>query len=156
MWGISPAQLNPSSVGTFLRFYLFQLRNRTGQIINAGATLSGRGAQGLLFGLWAPRELCGAGAIPDYFMIDFYQKLCYNQKKKAAKVDHQMNGDRMTETEMTDGWRACEWCSEPMLSLYMGRQRFCCRACSDAWYQAERRQAVAWFRESGLPVQVMP
>ena len=29
----------------------------------------------------------------------------------------------------------------------MGRQRFCCRACSDAWFMTERRQAVQAFRQ---------
>jgi hypothetical protein len=29
-------------------------------------------------------------------------------------------------------------------------QRFCCRACGDEWFMAERRQAVAWFRGLGM------
>jgi hypothetical protein len=36
---------------------------------------------------------------------------------------------------------------------YFARQRFCCRACSDEWFQAERRQAVEWFRSMGLAVE---
>jgi hypothetical protein len=28
--------------------------------------------------------------------------------------------------------------------------RFCCRACSDEYFQAERRQAVAYFRAQGM------
>jgi hypothetical protein len=29
-------------------------------------------------------------------------------------------------------------------------QRYCCRACSDEYFMAERRQAVAYFRAMGL------
>lgn len=45
--------------------------------------------------------------------------------------------------------KTCEQCGgefEPREA----KQRFCCRACSDEWYQAERRQAVKAFREAGL------
>jgi hypothetical protein len=31
-------------------------------------------------------------------------------------------------------------------------QRFCCRGCGDEYFMAERRQAVAWFRASGMTV----
>jgi len=48
--------------------------------------------------------------------------------------------------------RRCENCGEPF-AVFMGRQRFCCRACSDAWFQEERRQAVEWFRECGMTVE---
>jgi hypothetical protein len=40
----------------------------------------------------------------------------------------------------------CEQCNKEFV-LYVGRQRFCCRACSDAWFNEERREAVKWFRE---------
>ena len=30
---------------------------------------------------------------------------------------------------------------------YVGRQRFCCTDCAQAFYAAERRQAVAQFRQ---------
>jgi hypothetical protein len=36
---------------------------------------------------------------------------------------------------------------------YIGRQRFCCRACCDTWFQEERRQAVEWFRAMGMSVE---
>jgi hypothetical protein len=44
--------------------------------------------------------------------------------------------------------KCCERCGKPMLPI-MSRQRFCCRSCSDEWFQAERRQAVEWFRATG-------
>ena len=46
----------------------------------------------------------------------------------------------------------CENCGRTMVP-YMGRQRFCCRSCSDDWFTEERRQAVEWFRECGMTVQ---
>ena len=46
----------------------------------------------------------------------------------------------------------CENCGGSMRP-YLARQRFCCRACSDAWFQAKRRQAVEWFRAAGLTVE---
>jgi protein-arginine kinase activator protein McsA len=42
--------------------------------------------------------------------------------------------------------KSCENCGNPF-NQYMDRQRFCCRVCSDAWFQNERRQAVEWFRQ---------
>jgi hypothetical protein len=30
---------------------------------------------------------------------------------------------------------------------YMGRQRFCCRECGDAWFANERREAVQAHRQ---------
>jgi hypothetical protein len=42
--------------------------------------------------------------------------------------------------------KQCEQCGEPFVS-YVGRQRFCCRACSDAWFQNERREAVKQYRQ---------
>jgi hypothetical protein len=49
----------------------------------------------------------------------------------------------------------CENCEGPM-TLYLSNQRFCCRACSDEWFQEERRQAVAWFRACGMTVERGP
>jgi hypothetical protein len=46
----------------------------------------------------------------------------------------------------------CQRCSRDFIP-HQGGQRFCCRACSDAWYQEERRQAVEWFRTKGMTVQ---
>jgi hypothetical protein len=43
----------------------------------------------------------------------------------------------------------CEMCGGPMVQQ-RDWQRFCCRACSDEHYQEERRQAVAYFRASGM------
>jgi hypothetical protein len=40
----------------------------------------------------------------------------------------------------------CEQCNKEFF-LYVARQRFCCRACSDAWFAEERREAVRQFRE---------
>lgn len=48
--------------------------------------------------------------------------------------------------------RECENCGIPVIP-YMSRQRFCCRACSDEWFQAERRQAIEWFRAAGMSVE---
>ena len=45
----------------------------------------------------------------------------------------------------------CENCDRSMRP-YLARQRFCCRACSDNWFQAERRQAIEWFRAMGMKV----
>ena len=42
--------------------------------------------------------------------------------------------------------RTCDRCSEPYVPRE-AKQRFCCRACSDAWFANERRQAVQLFRE---------
>lgn len=39
----------------------------------------------------------------------------------------------------------CENCGAAFVPS-MGRQRFCCRTCSDAWFQRERREAVKAFR----------
>ena len=49
--------------------------------------------------------------------------------------------------------RSCENCGRPVNPLRHAAQRFCCRACSDEWFAAERRQAVEWFRASGIPMQ---
>ncbi len=46
----------------------------------------------------------------------------------------------------------CEWCGDPMLR-YLPSQRFCSRICSDSFYQEERRQAVAFWRESGMRIE---
>jgi hypothetical protein len=43
----------------------------------------------------------------------------------------------------------CEMCGRPMIRLHPA-QRYCCRACSDEYFMAERRQAVAYFRAMGL------
>jgi hypothetical protein len=43
--------------------------------------------------------------------------------------------------------KKCQQCGEPF-APYVGRQRFCCRVCSDAWYAAERKEAVALLRQS--------
>lgn len=39
----------------------------------------------------------------------------------------------------------CQQC-ENDFTPYMGRQRFCCRECSDAWFANERREAVRRYR----------
>ncbi|TFV74113.1 hypothetical protein E4K64_19160 [Bradyrhizobium frederickii] len=43
--------------------------------------------------------------------------------------------------------KRCQQCGEDF-TPYMGRQRFCCRECSDAWFAEERRTAVRRLRES--------
>jgi hypothetical protein len=43
----------------------------------------------------------------------------------------------------------CENCQEEMVPYHLVG-RFCCRACSDQYFQAERRQAVAYFRACGM------
>jgi uncharacterized Zn ribbon protein len=43
--------------------------------------------------------------------------------------------------------KKCQQCDADFFP-YMGRQRFCCRECSDAWFQNERREAVKRFRET--------
>jgi hypothetical protein len=48
--------------------------------------------------------------------------------------------------------KSCENCGKPVIA-YTDRQRFCCRSCSDEWFQAERRQGVEWFRAAGMTVQ---
>jgi hypothetical protein len=45
----------------------------------------------------------------------------------------------------------CENCQRPMVP-YHETQKFCTRACSDEWFQEERRQAIAWFRACGMTV----
>lgn len=42
--------------------------------------------------------------------------------------------------------KKCQQCSGDF-TPYVGRQRFCCRECSDAWFQSERREAVEQFRQ---------
>lgn len=49
--------------------------------------------------------------------------------------------------------KLCENCGKSLRHLYMANQRFCCRTCSDEWFQEERRQAVEWFRECGMTVE---
>lgn len=49
--------------------------------------------------------------------------------------------------------KRCEQCEESFVP-YMGRQRFCCRACSDAWFADERREAVKRYRETEQSVNV--
>ena len=44
----------------------------------------------------------------------------------------------------------CEFCSKPILHPFRSQQRFCCAACSEDFYLAERREAVAWYRACGL------
>jgi hypothetical protein len=46
----------------------------------------------------------------------------------------------------------CEWCGNPM-TLWLYRQRFCSRKCSDEFHAAERRQAVEFFRAQGMQVE---
>jgi hypothetical protein len=46
----------------------------------------------------------------------------------------------------------CENCSKAFVP-YLSNQRFCSRICSDEFYQAERQQAVEWFRSMGLKVE---
>src|SRR5580698_8811631 len=41
----------------------------------------------------------------------------------------------------------CEQCNDPF-SPREAKQRFCCRACSDEWFQNERREAVRLLRQS--------
>jgi hypothetical protein len=43
----------------------------------------------------------------------------------------------------------CENCQREWVP-YHGFGRFCSRVCSDHFYQAERREAVAYFRAQGM------
>jgi hypothetical protein len=43
----------------------------------------------------------------------------------------------------------CENCQRPMVP-YHETQRFCSRRCSDQWFQAERREALEWYRACGM------
>ena len=43
----------------------------------------------------------------------------------------------------------CEFCQRPM-TPYHSNDRFCSRRCSDEYFMAERRQAVAYFRACGM------
>jgi hypothetical protein len=43
-----------------------------------------------------------------------------------------------------------ENCQGPMVPYHPDHQRFCCRACSDQWFQAERREALEWYRACGM------
>jgi hypothetical protein len=45
------------------------------------------------------------------------------------------------------GERRCDRCSEPYVPRE-AKQRFCCRACSDAWFAEERREAVKHYRQA--------
>ena len=42
----------------------------------------------------------------------------------------------------------CEMCGREMIKLHPA-QRYCCRACSDEYFMAERKQAVEYFRAQG-------
>jgi hypothetical protein len=44
--------------------------------------------------------------------------------------------------------RTCNYCGKRYLQLQFS-QKFCCRACSDAWYVLERKVAVNFYREIG-------
>jgi hypothetical protein len=44
----------------------------------------------------------------------------------------------------------CENCQRAMVPYHPDHQRFCSRACSDAWFQAERREALEWYRACGM------
>jgi hypothetical protein len=44
----------------------------------------------------------------------------------------------------------CEACQRAMVPYHPEHQRFCSRQCSDEFYQAERREAVEWYRAMGL------
>jgi hypothetical protein len=44
----------------------------------------------------------------------------------------------------------CEYCQEPITHPFRGGQRFCSRACSDQWFDLERKEAVAFYRAAGL------
>jgi hypothetical protein len=54
--------------------------------------------------------------------------------------------------EIGCGLMKCENCGKPVIP-YLSQQRFCRRSCSDEFYQAERRQAVEWFRACGMRPQ---
>jgi hypothetical protein len=41
---------------------------------------------------------------------------------------------------------SCEWCGEPF-NPREAKQRFCCRDCSIAFYDEERREAVKLYRQ---------
>lgn len=41
----------------------------------------------------------------------------------------------------------CDQCGEPFTPRE-AKQRFCCRACSDAWFARERREAVKRYRQT--------
>jgi hypothetical protein len=43
----------------------------------------------------------------------------------------------------------CENCGGEMIP-YHSVARFCSRRCSDAWFCAERREAVKWYRAAGM------
>jgi DNA-directed RNA polymerase subunit RPC12/RpoP len=43
----------------------------------------------------------------------------------------------------------CDRCNEPFTPRE-AKQRFCCRACSDAWFANERREAVRRYRATEL------
>jgi hypothetical protein len=43
----------------------------------------------------------------------------------------------------------CERCGRPAIRLHPA-MRFCCRGCSDEYFNAERRQAVEFFRSMGM------
>jgi len=43
--------------------------------------------------------------------------------------------------------KTCEQCSKPFPPRE-AKQRFCCRECSVAWFQNERREAVRRYRQT--------
>ena len=51
--------------------------------------------------------------------------------------------------------KKCQQCGDDF-SPYVARLRFCCRACSDAWFAEERREAVRRFRETEQSNDVRP
>jgi hypothetical protein len=40
----------------------------------------------------------------------------------------------------------CDHCGEPFIPRE-AKQRFCCKACNDAWWVAERSRAMAAYRQ---------
>jgi len=45
-----------------------------------------------------------------------------------------------------------EWCGDQLAALHQSTSGFVAALAATPFYQAERRQAVRWFRQSGQPV----
>ena len=53
------------------------------------------------------------------------------------------------QSENCVSMKTCEYCTKTFVP-YLANQRFCNRACSDAWHMQERREAVEWYRAYGM------
>jgi hypothetical protein len=75
------------------------------------------------------------------FALILYRFLWYTVTLDGGSL----TGEKAMPLIATFGF-TCENCSTVFIARVAG-QRFCCRTCSDEWWQAERNRAMAAYRE---------